>query len=81
MWNTLELWSGRMVGCYKQGLTAHPNKSLEDNSAENHENYGIPAPEVLRGTILASRIRTILVIFLAKDVAAFCLCLKTYKPF
>ena len=55
MWNTLELWSGRMVGCCKQGLTDHPNKSLEDNSAENHE--------VLRRTILASRIRTIVVIF------------------
>lgn len=54
MWNTLELWSGRMVGCYKQDLTDHPNKSLEDNSAENHENYEISAPEVLRGTILVS---------------------------
>lgn len=52
-----------MFGCYKQGLTDHPNKSLEDSSAENHENYGISAPEILRRTILASRIGTILVIF------------------
>lgn len=77
----MELWSGGMVGCYKQGLTDQPNKILEDNSAENHENYGIPAPEDSRGTVLASGKESILVIFLAKNVAVFCLCLKTYKPF
>lgn len=67
----MELWSGRMVGCYKQGLTDQPNKILEDNSSENHENCGIPAPEVSRGTALASGKESSLVIFFGKECGCF----------
>lgn len=63
-----------MTECYKQSLTGHASRSLENISAENDMDYGDPTQEVSEETILAAGLEAILKSILTKHVAVFYLC-------
>lgn len=62
--------SGKEVVCVKQVFMGHPGRSIKDN-AEGNLNFRGTAQGSFRGVELVSRLETILVIFLTKNMAAF----------
>ena len=75
LWKTLGLWARKSDECFKHGITGHPSRSLEDNSAESCMDYRGLDEEVIEGNISICA-RILFCDILAKYVVVFCPCPK-----
>ena len=77
MW-TLELCIRTEDAFCKQDFLGHSHRSMEDSCAECHVNYEGPAQELLEESNISEWTRDCFCDVLAKNVAAFCSCSKTF---
>lgn len=68
--------AGKMIELYKQNFIGHYQRSLEDSHAKSNVVYGGPAQEVSEWNSISNGTRNHCDV-LTKNVAGFCLCLKT----
>jgi hypothetical protein len=59
----LELWTRKLVECYKQNLIGHSSRSVENSSVGSYADYGGLAQVVSMGIVFAIGLKTSLIIF------------------
>jgi hypothetical protein len=57
MLKTLELWTRKIVECYKRDLLGHPSWSLEDSNANSNVDYESLVQEVSEESDISKRAR------------------------